>query len=307
MGGAVRAAEGVRPVEFRKAKVVSLKAHPTLNEKWLQAILADDPSLLGLGGGLVLKDAERRQPRAGRLDLLFSDPEANTRYEVEVQLGATDEAHIIRTIEYWDLERTRFPQYEHVAVLVAEDVTSRFLNVVALFNKAIPIVAVQMRALEVADGVITINATTVLDIVRLGTEEEDEPGQATDRVYWTDKGSPTMVALADEILGMVDEITGAKLDLKYNKFYVGLARDGLADNFVQFRPRKKHLIVEFRIPQSDEVTALIEQSGIEELSYNTRWGRYRIQVDGKADLNKHRALVADLIRRSSGTPAPSED
>lgn len=65
MGGAVRAAEGVRPVEFRKAKVVSLKAHPTLNEKWLQAILADDPSLLGLGDGLVLKDAERRQPRAG--------------------------------------------------------------------------------------------------------------------------------------------------------------------------------------------------------------------------------------------------
>lgn len=59
-------------------------------------------------------------------------------------MGATDEAHIIRTIEYWDLERTRFPQYEHVAVLVAEDVTSRFLNVVALFNKAIPIVAVQM-------------------------------------------------------------------------------------------------------------------------------------------------------------------
>ena len=51
-------------------------------------------------------------------------------------MGATDEAHIIRTIEYWDLERTRFPQYEHVAVLVAEDVTSRFLNVVALFNKA---------------------------------------------------------------------------------------------------------------------------------------------------------------------------
>lgn len=75
-------------MEFRKAKIVSLKAHPSLNEKWLQARLAEDPSLLGLGEGLIFKDAERRQPRAGRLDLLFSDPEANTRYEVEVQLGA---------------------------------------------------------------------------------------------------------------------------------------------------------------------------------------------------------------------------
>jgi hypothetical protein len=67
------------------------------------------------------------------------------------------------------------------------------------------------------------------------------------------------------------------------------------------------LIVEFRIPQTDEVTALIEQSGVEELTYVTRWGRYRLQLDGKADLNKHRALVADLIRRASGTPASTED
>ncbi len=33
------------------------------------------------------------------------DPETKRRYEVEVQLGPTDEAHIIRTIEYWDIER----------------------------------------------------------------------------------------------------------------------------------------------------------------------------------------------------------
>lgn len=52
-------------VESRKAKVVSLKAPPILNERWLQAILADDPSLLGLGDGLILRDAERRQARAG--------------------------------------------------------------------------------------------------------------------------------------------------------------------------------------------------------------------------------------------------
>jgi hypothetical protein len=31
-------------------------------------------------------------------DDLLSDPESNTRYGVEIQLGATDEAHIIRTI-----------------------------------------------------------------------------------------------------------------------------------------------------------------------------------------------------------------
>ncbi|WP_204342171.1 hypothetical protein [Micromonospora terminaliae] len=88
------------------------------------------------------------------MDLLLHDPETLTRYEVEIQLGATDEAHIIRTIEYWDIERKRYPQYEHVAVIVAEDVTSRFLNVISLFNAAIPLIAIQMRVLNVG-GILT--------------------------------------------------------------------------------------------------------------------------------------------------------
>jgi hypothetical protein len=60
-----------------------------------------------------------RNGKAGRLDLLLEDPdpEAATRYEVEIQLGATDEPHIIRTLEYWDIERKRYPQYEHCAVM----------------------------------------------------------------------------------------------------------------------------------------------------------------------------------------------
>lgn len=173
-------------MEFRKSTVVNLKNHPVYNERWLQERIAEDPSLLGLGD-LVLKDQERRQPRAGRLDLLLTDPDSLTRYEVELQLGATDEAHIIRTIEYWDIEKSRYPQYDHVAVIVAEDITSRFLNVISLFNKSIPLVAVQIRALEV-DGVLTLNATTVLDLMRPGTDEDDEPGEPTDRNYWLQRG-----------------------------------------------------------------------------------------------------------------------
>jgi hypothetical protein len=182
-------------VEFHKSKLISLKTHEIYNEKWLQSLIIEDPTLLGLGD-LVVKEVERRQPRAGRLDLLLSDSETHTRYEVEIQLGATDETHIIRTIEYWDIEKSRYPQYEHVAVIVAEDITSRFLNVISLFNKAIPLIAIQMSALDVG-GVCTIHATTVMDLMRLGTDEEDEPGQATDRDYWINRGSPASVAVVD--------------------------------------------------------------------------------------------------------------
>ena len=129
-----------------------LKSHPEFREKWVQDLIANDPTILNLGD-LVMRDRERIQPRAGRLDLLLQDPETKRRYEVELQLGETDEAHIIRTIEYWDIERKRYPQYDHCAVLIAEDITSRFLNVISLFNGTIPLIAIQMQALRMGDSV----------------------------------------------------------------------------------------------------------------------------------------------------------
>lgn len=284
---------------YKKSTVVSLKSHHLYNEKWLQERIAEDPTLLGLGD-LVVKDIERRQPRAGRLDLLMADPETGARYEVEIQLGATDEAHIIRTIEYWDIEKARYPQYEHVAVIVAEDITSRFLNVINLFNKSIPLIAVQIRALDV-DGTLTLNAMTVLDLMALGTEEEDEPGQATDRFYWEGKGTKETVAVADEVLNLINEVTPGHT-FKYNKFYIGLSRHGVVDNFVTLRPRKDFTIAEFRIPRTDELTALIDDAGLDRMEYDKKWGRYRVRLS-KSDLVEHRGLILDLLDRVNGSPA----
>ena len=101
-----------------------------LNEKWLQDQIVADPSIIGLGD-VEIAFREHKQPSGGRIDFLMRDrePEAETYYEVEVMLGTLDESHIIRTIEYWDKERQRRPQVAHRAVIVAENITSRFFNV----------------------------------------------------------------------------------------------------------------------------------------------------------------------------------
>src|SRR5690554_7650195 len=154
-----------------------------ISEKSIQEMIADDPSIIGLGD-LVLKDKERIQPRAGRLDLLMQDPDTNRRYEIELQLGKTDESHIIRTIEYWDIERKRYPQYEHCAVIVAEDITSRFLNVISLFNGSIPLMALKVTAYEY-EGKYFVTFNKILDEVQFGLVEEDEEvKEVTDRNYW---------------------------------------------------------------------------------------------------------------------------
>ena len=191
-----------------------MKAEPSITEKWIQDLIEQDPTILGLGDDLQFLDRERRQPSAGRLDLLLQDDDGR-RYEVEIQLGATDESHIVRTIEYWDIERRRYPQYDHCAVIVAEDITSRFLNVISLFNGHIPLVAIKMQALEVGDR-NTLVFTRVLDEIQLGLDEEDEPAEPTDRAYWEKTAAKATVKLADRLLLHINELLTTSLELKFN-------------------------------------------------------------------------------------------
>jgi predicted transport protein len=273
---------------------ISLKNHPEFNERWVQDLIANDASILGLGE-LVVRDREKVQPRGGRLDLLLQDPETKRRYEVELQLGSTDESHIIRTIEYWDIERKRYPQYDHCAVLIAEDITSRFLNVVSLFNGTIPLIAIQMQALRIGDSV-TLVFTTVMDELSRGYIDEDEDAEAapTDRGYWEKRGSKATLGVADELLTVLKEMDPS-LEFKYNKFYIGLSKDGQPYNFVTFRPKKNQLNFELKLPQSDELDAKIEQAGIETLEYNKRWGLYRLRLT-KDDMKSKGAVVKELAR-----------
>lgn len=281
------------------AKTISLKAHQDYNEKWLQKLIAEDPAVLGLGE-LEVRDAERPQPFAGRLDLLLVDIETRTRYEVEIQLGSTDESHIIRTIEYWDNERRRYPDREHIAVIVAEDITSRFLNVISLFNRAIPLIAIQLRALQVGDA-LTVHATKVLDLTSLPAEDEDvELEEAADRFYWEKKTSKQIVGVADVLLKEIQTVTGRQaLALKYNRHYIGLAEHGIADNFVTMRPRKTNLLTSFRIPRADELSARLEEEGFDTVAYDTRWNNYRIRLT-PADLATHKATLSDLVAMAGG-------
>lgn len=281
-------------MKYIKPDRVWITQDPELDEHWVQGRIAEDPSLLGLGD-LILKDKERAQPHAGRLDLLCQDSDSNRRYEIEIQLGRTDESHIVRTIEYWDVERKRYPQYDHTAVIVAEDITSRFLNVIGLFNGFIPLVAIQMQAVRFGDQVSLI-FTKVLDQIKLGLVDEDEEVQeVTDRAYWEKRATRQTLEMTDALIAMVKTFD-PDLAPKYNKFYVGLAsKNGQANNLVIFRPKKDWVRMEPRLAKSDAIQAKLEEAGVDVMEYDDRWGRYRIRL-AKGDIQKHESLLRELLK-----------
>lgn len=85
-------------MQYVKLNKINLKNDPAINEKWFQSIIANNSSILEIRD-ILLKDMERKQLKAGRLDLLFRD-ENNRRYCVELQLVKTDESQQMNAIKF---------------------------------------------------------------------------------------------------------------------------------------------------------------------------------------------------------------
>lgn len=111
--------------------------------------------------------------------------------------------------------------------------------------------------------------------------------------------------VADQVLSLVNEVRPG-MSLKYNKYYIGLAQDGVPDNFLILYPKKKNVAANFRIQRSDELTTVIEDSGVDIGPYDKRGGRYRLRLTNQ-DIDDQKELLLDLARRASGTPPPIEE
>jgi len=281
-------------MKYVKSEVISLKNSPEYNEKWLQARIEEDPTILGLGD-LDFRDTEKMLVGGGRLDTILYDPEYKKRYEVEIQLGKTDESHIIRTIEYWDIERKKNPQYEHCAVIVAEDITSRFLNVISLFNGFIPLIAIQVKAVQVGEN-ISLFFTKVLDENKFDLLEEDSGSEPTDKEYWEKKATKESLMLTEKIMAEIADVT-AEYSLKFNKHYIGLAKNNIANNFISFVPRKSAVLFNVKLEQTEEVDQLIEESDLDVLAYDKQWNQYRIRIK-ESDLDTNIDTIIDLATRA---------
>jgi hypothetical protein len=280
---------------FTKHEKISLRRHPIFNEKWLHDRICEDATILGLGDVRVL-DRERVIRGGGRLDLLLLDEDNDRRYEVEIQLGATDPSHIIRCIEYWDAERRHYPGYEHIAVIIAEDITARFLNVMSLLAGSISLVAIQLDALKVGEQLL-LHFTQVLDQRDLrvdDTIEDDGGGGEADRAFWDKKAGAGLMKTCDDVLAMINKNAKTLHSLNYLRGYVGLQSNGVVDNFIYMSPKpsKKFTHVNFRNSNADEWKAKLEEAGVPVSSKQK--DRLRVTVSPQ-EFSQHQDLIRDIV------------
>lgn len=273
----------------------SIKQEPTLSEQWIKELIISNPSILGLEGELQISAVEKVQASRGRLDLQLGDIDSDRRYEVEIQLGATDESHIIRTIEYWDNERKRDPHFDHVAVIIAEEITSRFFNVISLFHGHIPLIAIKMSAFSVG-GHVTVSFTKVLDETKTNRVRTNQDQSEVTRATWETNVSKDALAVVDSLAAKVRATVG-DFSLKYNRHYIGCVVDGAPANFILFRPQRSGYRIDLGFKLSAQQVRALEDAGIEVLPYTHHWKVHPIKLTKAQALNPP-AEVLDVINES---------
>jgi hypothetical protein len=152
-----------------------------------------------------------------------------------------------------------------------------------------------MSAIRVGDSVALI-FTKVLDLMTLGALDEDEElAEVTDRAYW-ERRAPRTLGTADGLFETLRSFD-TRLEPKYNKFYIGLARDGIPDNFVTVQPLKNHVRVGIRLSRSEDVEGRLEASGIDLMRYSDKSGRYWLRLR-PGDEKEHKKLLEELFSTS---------
>jgi hypothetical protein len=267
-----------------------------LNEQWLQDRIADDPSILGLGD-LEIAGKEHRQPLGGRIDFLLRSTEEDTYFEVEVMLGSLDESHIIRTIEYWDVERQRRPASDHRAVIVAEGITARFFNVLRLLNRAVPLIAIQLSAFRIDDKVY-LHPVTVLNVTEeVADLDETDVIEKVDRLYWERKAKPEFLSIVDRVVGFLRN-SGREPTLTYNRRQIVLGTTGY--NFCWFSPRVATLCrVRIRLRGSSEIrdqaVSSLVNSGVDASPIRTEMLVFGVSA---ASLQQHQEAIEGVLTKA---------
>ena len=249
------------------------------NENWLQNQIWDNPASIGLGD-LESVTIEAAVSSGGRLDILLKNPENDAMYEVEVTLGATDPNHIIRTIEYWDLIRRKWPQRQHFGIFIAERITKRYFNVIQILSNNVPLIAIQASIVEIGSQ-RSLHFTTILDAYE--EPEDDLLGVAEniDEAFWMEK-SRSVLNSVRKIYDLTKDIYGES-ELVFNKTSINISCRGYNHMVFKKRYGDSVLVILRYGSKQEEIESILKNAEINftEDKNKIRFQIYAKQIEGK--------------------------
>jgi len=85
--------------------------------------------------------------------------------------------------------------------------------------------------------------------------------------------------------------------LKYNKYCIGVAKQGMSKNFISFIPRRSSVILYFKHSENEEIQRQLNESDLDLLSYDHQWKQYRVRLK-ESDLSETSGTLKGLMNKA---------
>ena len=135
---------------------ISLGDKPHLDHNWMHNQIVANPAVLGLEEDLrvVYSDKYKIQHVPGELTMSLAGRSSGTRYYVQLKYGRINDEQIVCLLDGWGHQRQAAPQYGHVAVLVAEEITgSLLIYALKTLGDFIPLIVIELKAYMCEEGI----------------------------------------------------------------------------------------------------------------------------------------------------------
>lgn len=230
-------------------------------------------------------------------------------FEIYAQYSALSKAEAANSISKFltvEIDALDLNQKQRV-ILVSKKYRKEVLaTVMWLLDNDIDIKCVEIQPYKDKTGNLFIVPTVILPTpdteeyrikrnrVRIEHEEKIY-SEIYDRKYWETKSSKEIIELIDKLHGFIQEIDPS-VELNHKKNYIGLTLDGKSHNFVSFKGKKDHLIIQLKLPETEESEKEIIDSGFD-IKYDSVKCLYRIAVTEKDVMEKEEG-IKKLIKSS---------
>lgn len=98
-----------------------------------------------------------------------------------------------------------------------------------------------------------------------------------------------MLSLVDSMKISLDKFF-PNIELNYTKFYIGLKRNGLSDNFISFKPSKTYVDIHKSRLSNEAIEKLNNNHELILERKDTSWRNYRIRIQRKQFEDKQSAI-----------------
>ena len=177
---------------------------------------------------------------------------------------------------------------------MAEEITSRFFNVIRLLNQAIPMIALQLNVLKFGESIF-LQFTKVLDVYESVEEVEGAGGEQADRRDWEKKANPASLEAVDRIIALVPSQKGSPR-VTFNRWHIAVGTTGR--NFCWLHPRKSlhcHVEIKLAAEQRDEALRKLEEAGIAGTPYKRDGIKFKIT---KKDLELSSGVLRTTLEQA---------